>query len=447
MGAIDQIVNVNISQTTAAVTQASFSIPLIMGPTVPTSGLVSAYFNPTGMLTNGYTTGSPEYVYALEMFEQSITPTQFLVGERTTAVAQVDTFEVATVTTSHDYVFTLNGTLISYTALSSDSYGNILTGLNAALTSASIGFTGVVSGSGGSSLLTITSSVAGIAGIYTAIDPLLTHVALTPNNGIQNDINNVIGLNNTWYGMCLTEGTDNDVLQAAALIESLKKIYVAISDTSAVATTSSTDVGSVLKGKSYKRTALMYTAASLVNQGKEAAWLGLNLPQTPGSNNWAFNNLDGCSPDVLTATQQGILIGVPEAGVAGKNVNIFQTVGGTNITQMGTMAGGQYIDITIGIDWLVSTLQTNVFLALTTSAKIPYTDKGTSILISAVKSAIDQGVVNGLIDGNSPITITAPSVLSVSANQRAQRIAPTISFTCRLQGAFNAVIINGTVTV
>jgi Protein of unknown function (DUF3383) len=362
-GSLDQIININISQQTAAVAQESFSIPLIIGPTVPTSGgIVNEYFAPSGMLTNGYTISSPEYIYALEMFEQALTPTEFLVGQRTTAVAQVDHL--------------------------------------------------------------IVNSLSGIPGhIYK------------------------FTLNNTWYGMCLTQGTDADVLQAASLIESLKKIYLAISDTAAIPTTSSTDIASVLMGKSLKRTALMYTNTSYINEGKDSAWLGGQLPAVPGSNNWAFKTLVGCTPDNLTATQQGILIGNPVSGVAGKNVNIYQTVGGQNITQMGTMAGGQFIDITIGIDWLESTLQTNIFVALVQAAKIPYTDKGTGILISAVKAAIDQGVVNGLIDGASPITITAASVLSVPSNQRATRVSPTISFSCRLAGAFNAVVVQGTVTV
>lgn len=446
--ALDQIVNINISQQTSAVAQESFSIPLIVGPTVPSTGApVNAYSDPSGMLTNGYTTSSPEYIYALELFEQALTPTQFLVGERTSAVAQVDTIAVNSLAgvPGHQYKFSINATVISYTSVSGDTQGVILTALNSALTSASIGSAGVVSGSGSTSLLTITASVPGAGNSYSAIDSELTHVSVTANNGIQNDLAAIIAVNDTWYGLAGCAFTDGDILQAAALIESLKKIYIPVSSTSAIATTASTDVASVMKSRSYKRSGLIYSPEA--TEGKEAAWLGGQLPAVPGSNNWAFKTLTGCTADVLSAAVQAILIGDPVAGVQGKNVNIYQTVGGVPITQMGTMASGQFIDLTVGIDWLESQLQVNLYSALVNSSKIPYTDKGTGILISAVNAAIQQGVVNGLIDGDSPITITAPLVASVPANQRAQRISPTISFSCRLAGAFNAVVVNGTVTV
>jgi Protein of unknown function (DUF3383) len=449
-GSLGQIIEVNITQETQAVQQPSFSIPLIIGPTMPSSGIVNTFSSPAGMLTAGYTVDSPEYIYALELFEQALSPTEFLVGQRQAAVEQIDTFTVNTVVSSHSYAFTLNGNVISYTSISTDSYSQILNGL---LTDIGTVYptnppvTGAITGSGSGTTLTLTSTVAGTAVLYSAIGTDLTHVNTTPNYGIQNDINAIISVSNQWYGMCLTQGTDGDIEQAAALIETLTKIYIAISDTSAIATSSVTDVGSILQGKSYKRTALIYTATGNISEGKDAAWLGGQLPATPGSNNWAFKTLVGCTPDVLTQNQQAILIGDPVAQVAGKNVNIYQTVGGVNITQMGTMAGGTYIDITVGVDWLQSTIQTNIYAYLIQNAKIPYTDIGTGILISAVKAAIDQGVTNGLIDGQSPITITAPSVATVPAAQRAGRVAPTITFSCRLAGAFNAVIVNGTVTV
>ena len=450
MSAIDQIIEINITQETSSVPQASFSIPLIIGPTVPTTGIVNAYTAPSQLLNNGYTTASPEYIYAQELYEQAISPTEFFVGLRTTPVAQVDTFSVNSISpTGQVYDFNLNGTLITYTAISSDTQQAILNNLLTEITTAipvNTPVTGTVTGSGSGALLTLTSVVAGQGVNYSLISTNLTHTNTTANNGIATDLSNIVNVNNSWYGIILCSNSDNDIEQLAAAVEPLRKIFIGVSNDSSIPTVSTTDIASYLKSKGYKRTALMYSPLSY-NLGIEAGWMGSQLPQTPGSNNWAFKTIIGISPDTFNSTQQNILIGDPVAQVEGKNVNIYQTVGGQDITQMGTMAGGQYIDITIGIDWLSSTLQTNVYQALVSNPKIPYTDVGTGVLLSAVKSAIDQGVVNGLIDGNSPITITAPSVLDVPASQRANRVAPPISFSCRLQGAFNAVIINGIVTV
>lgn len=452
MSAIDQIVKINISQVTQAVAQASFSIPLIIGPTATSWGgtdFVHSYFEPSSMLTDGFTTSSPEYIYALELFEQALTPDEFFVGHRTTAVAQVDTFAVSTLATSHLYQFTLNGLAIAYTSGGSDTQQAILMALLAEIanqypTDAPV--TGAVTGSGSGALLTLTSAVAGAGVSYSAIDADLAHVLVTANNGIQDDLVNILSKSNDWYGIALCSNVDSDILQLAAAVEALKKIFIGVSNDSDIPTSATDDLASLLKGFSYKRSGLMYSPGSF-NKGIEAAWLGGQLPQVPGSNNWAFQTLVGIEPDALTDNQVANLIGNPVAGIFAKNVNIYKVLGGKNVTQMGTMAGGQYIDITVGIDWLESTLQSNVFQALTSAAKIPYTDKGVGILLSAVKSAIDQGVVNGLIDGASPIVISAPAVLSVPIAQRANRIAPTISFSCRLSGAFNAVVVSGTVTV
>lgn len=449
MSAIDTLIKINISNRTQSVPQASFSIPLIIGPTVPTVGLVNAYTDPAEMLDNGYTTSSPEYIKALELMEQDISPSEFFVAKRLPSVAQVDTFAVNTVLTGHQYKFTINGVLVAYTAIGGDVQQDILNGLLIAFAAAfptNPPAAGVVTGTGAGALLTMTSTEAGLGISYTLVDADLTHVALTANYGIANDLAAIILVNNQWYGIILCSIVDGDITQLAAAVEALKKVFFAVSNDAAIATASVTDILSVMKGRGYKRTALVYSPGSY-NLGIEAAWVGQQLPAVPGSNNWAYKSLTGISPDDINDSQRSILIGNPIAQIAGKNGNIYTTVGGVNITQMGTMVGGQFIDITIGIDWLESTIQTNVLISLLQASKIPYTDKGTAILISAVQAAIDQGVTNGLIDGDSPITITAPPVLSVPANQRAARVAPTISFSCRLAGAFNAVDVEGVVTV
>lgn len=420
------------------------------GVTLNFTDAIRAYTGVSGMVSDGFLVTDAEYIRAAALLAGSITPNIFYVGRYSAAVAQTTAITVNSLTgiPGHVYQFTFNGTVISYTSITSDSYSNVINGLNTAFAAAILSTvaTAAVSGSGSSTTLTITSAVAGLAFTITAVDSELTNTAGTANHTITTDITQAQQQNDSWYGLAICSNVDGDILQAAAFTESLKKIFIPVSSGNSIATSSSTDLGSVLKGKSYNRTALVFSLVSY-NTGIECAWMGGQLPQVPGSNNWAFKTLPGQSVDTLTPTQQVNCIGVPEAGTVGKNVNIYQTVGGVNITQMGTMASGQFIDITIGLDWLQSTIQTNIFAQLVNLPKIPYTDKGTNILIQAVKSAIDQGVINGLIDGASAITITALPVAQVPQNQRALRIAPTINFTCRLQGAFNAVLVNGTVTV
>lgn len=448
MSALDQIVDIVITQQTAAVPQVGFGIPLLLGPNAST---LAYYSSPASMLTAGFTTGDIEYIYALEAFEQALSPTLVGVGARTAAVAQIDTFSVNSAVSGHTYAFTVNGSIVSF-ASSDTTQTDILTGLGTALAALPTPpGTGVVSGSGGSALLTITGAAPGNVLVFSAIDTKLTHLAPTAANGVQNDINAVLNSasGNLWYGLGLCSNQDYDILQAAALIETLTKIFVGVSNDGAIATNSTTDIASQLQTKGYKRTALVYSPNSAA-LGMEAAWLGGQLPQTPGASTWKFKQLVGISADSYTASQRTTLIGVPGVSV-GKGVNIYESVGGQNITEEGWMVGGQFIDVTVGLDWLKSTLQTAVFSQLVNNPKIPYTDKGISVIENAVRQVLQQASDaggTGLLDSTS-IVVTVSAVSSIPSNTRAQRLLPSgsVNFTARLTGAFHFVVINGTITV
>lgn len=451
-GPLDQLVDVNITLTAATVSQASFSIPLIVGPTAHPgwTSPVKAYSSLSGMLSDGFALTDPEYKYASAMYSQSITPTMFFVGKRSggAAVAEVDTFTVTTVVDNYEYSITLNGVKCAYTSAVATPKQTILTGIKTALDAIPGSLTtSAVTGTGNSAILTVTATTAGTILNYSNVDANLVQITtVQPSGGIATDLAAIMASNNDWYGVAIANATDAEILQAASWVEANNKLFIAVSATAAVGTSATTDVASTLKAAGYKRTALVFSPAN-VTTGIDIAWLGVNLAQTPGANNWAFNQLNGITADTLSANQQMILIGNPAAQLRGKNANIYQTVAGVNITQMGTVASGQFIDITVGLDWLQSQITTNIYTAMVTTPKIPYTDQGTGIIISAVKAAIDQGVVNNVIDGTSPISVSAPGVASVPKSQRTNRVAPTVTFSCRLQGAFNSIIVNGTVSV
>lgn len=514
MSALDQLINIVISQQTAAVPTPSFSIPAIFGPSArfaavspaptgntsngsntitsvssmtgispgcyisgagiptgtfikslgPSSIVLSAnatatatgvtltikdairgYTSTAGMLNDGFQTTDPEYIRAVELLSQAQVPALFYVGSYSASVAQVDTITVNTATNGHTYTGKVQGQTWSYTATGIDTTSTIATAIASAINALS---NPTWTAAAVAAVVTITSNTPGLGFTDTqvTVDATYTIANSTPNHTIVTDIQQAQVENDSWYGLMICSNTDGDITQVAAYIETLIKIFMAVANDGNIPTSSTTDLASTLKALAYKRTALVFSIAA-ISQGIEAAWMGGQLPATPGSNNWAFKTLVGISPDTLSASAQAILIGVPEAQIAGKNVNIYQTVGGVNITEMGQMIGGQYIDITIGIDWFKATCQVNLYTALIQASKIPYTDNGVAILIAAVQATIRQGVANGLIDGNSPISVTAPSVLSVPASQRANRVAPTISFSFRLAGAINAVNVSGIVTV
>lgn len=446
--ALDQIVDIVITQQTAAVPQAGFGVPLIVGPKGFTNSDVLRYYTSAkAMLADGFTTSDAEYKYAVEAFEQALSPTQVGIGKRTTAVTQVDTITPTAVNLTL-YKVTLDGVDYSYTSDASATVSEIVAGLLALVnadSAAPAAATGTVT-------LILTGKTAG-QGFTTSINanPDMALVHTTPNNGIVDDLVAILNAPNgdLWYGLALCSNVVGDILQAAAFIETLKKIYVAASGDSAIDSGSTSDVASVLKGKGYKRTALFFSPGSY-NLGVDAAWLGGQLPQTPGASTWMFKSLVGITPDSYTSNQRTTLIGVPGVST-GKGVNIYETVGGVAITENGWMVGGQYIDITVGIDWLQSTMQNNIYSLLVNNPKIPYTDKGISVIENAVRQTLKQGSDDGgtgLLDHTS-IQVTTEAVADIPTSDRAARILPAgaVTFSARLTGAFQNIVINGTVTV
>lgn len=439
MSAIDQIVQITISQLTQAVPQVGFGIPLILGDSNVFDETYKAYTSPAGMLSDGFTTSDAEYIHAVELCSQELSPIQFLVGKRSTPVAQVDTITPVAVD-AHHYIVTIDDVEYDYLSGGSATAAQIVTGLKALINADS---DAAVTASGTTTLI-LTADVAGAAFITSInADANMTLVHTTASNGVVDDIAAVIAENNNWYGLILTSKTNADILQAAAYIETLKKIYICASNNASIPTSATDDIATTLKGRGYKRTGMLYHGAP--STGPDAAWVGGQLPQTPGASTWKFKELVGIDPSVLSESVRTILIGIP--GVPGKNVNIYETVGGANITEEGFMVGGQFIDITVGIDWLESTIQTNVFSALQSAPKVPYTDQGAAVIENAIRAAIVEGIGNGLIDGDTEYEVSVPPVLSVSTNNRANRILPDVTFNCRLAGAFHFIQIAGVVTV
>lgn len=276
-----------------------------------------------------------------------------------------------------------------------------------------------------------------------ALSPVQIGVGYSTFANIAADLLAIQNQSDLWYGVSLCTQNDAVILAAASFIETEKKIYISDSAEAGILTSATSDVLSQLKALGYKRTALMYSTEA--NQGPSAAWLGGQLPQTPGSSTWKFKQMIGIAPDDLTQTQLNNVIGIP--GIPQKNGNVYVTVGGVPITEEGWMVGGQFIDITVGLDWLESRMQENVFSLLVQSPKVPYTDQGISVIVNAVRQTLQEGVQNGLIDGNSDITVTAPSVQDIPQADRANRVLPDVKFSCRLAGAIHFVVIDGTVSV
>lgn len=281
------------------------------------------------------------------------------------------------------------------------------------------------------------------------ITPTTFMVGRRTSAAIADDLSAIFAANDNAYGVVLAGLPQEDIMEAAEAIESRTKLLIVSSGDDAIAKSGDEDLASQLKAKGFDRTGLCFTKANAPGI-LEGAWMGLMLPTTPGASNWAYKKLKGVAVDNLTPNQRGALYGIPTAGIAGKNVNVYQAISGANVTFPGMAVSGKYFDLTVGVDWLVANIQAAIYSLLTNAPKIPYTEAGVASIRGAVNLVLQQAVGNGLLDGSDPevpVYVKSDAVDSVSTNQRANRISPNIYFGGRLQGAINSIVVSGVVSI
>jgi len=190
------------------------------------------------------------------------------------------------------------------------------------------------------------------------------------------------------------------------------------------------------KLSSYDRVAVIYHATN--TEYAAAAWVGKELPYDPGLRTWAFKHLTGVSADVLTSSQ--------EALVRGKNANVYTTTASYAHTYEGRCAkASTFIDDVRGLDWLDTTIKTDLFNLLATSGKVPMTDAGIQTVGGTLKASLALAEARSVLA--SGWTVSVPLASEVPDADKALRKLTGITWTGTLAGAVHSIVINGTVSV
>lgn len=426
MSELDNIVQISISRETAQLTTASFNIPLILASFTNFSERTRTYTDITAV-GGDFASTSNVYKMASKLFGQTLKPTSIVVGRR-----QVDEVDgsIATVSNSTVYSVTINGTAYSFTSDSNATAIEIVAGLDAAVGAlAGITFTDNLDGT-----FTVGPTTPGAAWSIKASSNI-TLANVTPTETWTEALEAVEFENSVWYAITCESHVDADILELAAAIQARRKIYGTSTQAVAVPTTSTTDIASQLDALNYDRTFITYLPTA-DTEWPECAWIGSQLPMTPGSNDWDFKSVSGITVSNLTDTQR--------VNLRNKHCNMYTSVAGIEMFQDGNMSSGTPIDEIIGIDWTYARMQEAIFFRLANMRKVPYTRSGFTIIEGDMRSVLSQGVTNGLYDTYS---VQSPDPLSISPTLRAQRIAGDFTFTARLAGSIRKVTIVGTVTV
>jgi len=428
MTQLTDIIDIQISRETAAVAQTNFNVPLFIGSHLNFVERARTYSSLTAVAED-FSATDKAYIVASKLFGQTLKPANIVIGRRQIPGA---TINVTTVVVGTSYVMTVNNSPYSYTSVALDTAVEIIEGLKTAYEVAPI--PGIV----------FTDNTDGTATIASTVDwslKVTTNMAVAAQPATESwgdTIAAVQAADDTWYALTIESHLTADVLSVAGIIEAKKKVFGTSSSAIDIKSTGTTDLFSQLKALTYQRTFGLWSADADTNY-PEAAWIGYQLQEQPGSNTWAYKTLSGFTVSKLSDTES--------KNIQDKNGNTYETVGGLNTTIGGKMFGGEFIDIMVFVDWLEQRMKERLWFRLANSKKIPYTSAGAAIIEAEIRAQLNDGIrAGGLADSPAPI-VTVPDVLSVSANMRAQRIFEGITFEARLAGAIHFVKIRGTVTV
>lgn len=439
-------VSISITADTLGVPRAGFGVPMILSVNATFPERIRFYSDLDGVAADFATTTSPEYLAAQSLFAQNPHPERIAIGKALGKPTQRYSLSITTVENSHTYKLSVKGqgvtaTDVTFAADASATDGEIVTGLVAALN--------LVTGknftaAGATSPFTITGDAAG--NWFSVESPEVAYIKIEQNHAepattLATDLAAIKDVDNSWYALYTLYNSEAYVKAAAAWIETQKKMYFAdlsMSETVTLASagTGTSDPADDLKTLAYKRTALVYHPSPASMLG--AAWLGLRLPEDPGSETWKFAQVSGVTPVTLTETHK--------TNLRAKNTNTLESIGGVSAMWEGKVCSGQFIDVTRGLDWLENDMQTAVYNALLNAKKIPFTDAGVALIENEVLGSLERGAQQGLLDA-STIRVTVPKVASVSAANKSIRTLPDVKFTATLQGAIHKVTIAGVVSV
>jgi len=429
---IEDIVNVQITRETTAVSRQGFSTILILGVNKAFTSLVRTYSNLKAVLEDFQSTDK-EAVAAASIFSQSPSVPNIKIGRRATSDTTVIT--VDTVILNTNYTVTVNGTDFVIASGGSPTAASIADALAAAVTGVDVTGTG-----NGDGTYDLDADVGGVA-YSVKVDANQTAVFITTDT-LANDLAAISLEDDDYYGIVYTLRVQADQEAIAAFVETVKKVFSTASDDADIKdvtdASDTTSLAAVLKAASFARSQVIYLS-NAATQFPEAALLGSVLPLDPGTWTAKFKTLVGITVDVTSSTQR--------KNILDKNATQYTEVGGVNITEDGKVAEGEHLDVIVVVDFIDSRITENVFGLLVNAPKVPFTDPGITSIQSEINQVLQDNVVLGGIAADPPFSISVPKAKDVSAGDKANRTLNGVTFQATLAGAIHAVNINGTVSL
>jgi len=477
---VSRLISATVNLQAVAAQSANFNTALILGSSnvIDVVSRIRIYYSLASVGTD-FGTSAPEYLAATAWFNQSPQPTSLTIGRwaKTATHGQLicgvplianQSVSAWTPVTAGSLKVTIDGgaaqTVTGLNFSAQTTMAGVASIIQAGITGATVVWDAVykrfVISSTGTAGTGSTVSFLTAAGSGTDITAMMMGLSTSSGAYVANGIAAETALaavtlfdtrySDQWYGLAVPEGVDADHLAIAGYIEgtTASHMYALTHSESAVLNSGDTsNISYQLQQLGYNHTFSQYSstngyaAVSLLARMLTTIWTGNNTAITA-----MYKQEPGVVAEQLTTTQI--------ANLESYYCNVFVAYNNaTNIIENGKVASGQYIDTIIGVDWLKSTIQTNVYnLLYTSTTKIPQTDAGMNQIATVIEAACQQGVTNGLLapgpwsgGGFGQIKqndylpkgfyVYTPPISSQAAAQRANRISVPFQIAARLAGA------------
>jgi hypothetical protein len=438
MGVEAEVITHSFVVQDATVTQQGFGIGLIAAVHNYWPELVRTFNDASELTKAPYSVPvtSPVYLRARSLKSQTPSPPSFKIGKLTGTFSQTVSLTVAAPTAANEqYRITVDGIPVLVTSAppaTADTVASLLAVALNAITDVTATATGAV--------IALVSDTASVVHAYTGISGniQLMDTTAAPSVLPSADLTAIRSYDGDWYGLDLVTPGKLAQLDAAAWAESEVVLYLAqTADTDVPAPGSTTDVASTAMASGYHRSSWWYHQPA--GEPLTAGLLGVMLPKLPGPATWANKEIAAITKVPYNATTRGT--------VKAKSANYYTNMKGNGWTLYGWAASGRFLDITVAIDWFTIGVQTRVILLLGSNDVVPYTTAGIELVRTQILAQIQEGIAQGLIDGEQDYAVTAPALGAIDPNLKRQRILPDMRYSYCLSGAIHHVRIEGTVQV
>ena len=235
----------------------------------------------------------------------------------------------------------------------------------------------------------------------------------------------IVESNNEWYFLTSTENKDDVVEAISSWIDTQEKLYFT--------TTQNLDLSKRLESEN---TVVMY-------HNDEEAYIAEGLTAI------------GATRDVGGITFKfKTVIGVKECDITSTDLKILHESNGFSYikkfgvlqTTEGITTSGEYIDVVMASHFIKAKAEEKIAMLAVNNDKIPYDNRGISMLISALEETFKEGVRLGAIltdeNGNGVYEVKALTREELPDNDIANRIYSSIKGTAKLSGAIHSGNLN-----